>query len=103
MWSAAGLALAVRTAVVTAWAGLLTLAGMRLLLAPGEVPAFLGGLARPLGLAAVGGGQFVFMTLVADRFFPGAARKAVVPLEMGAFGMFVAGPVWMVAGMVRLV
>ena len=46
-----------------------------------------------LGSAAVAGGSFVFMVLVADRFFGRAARSMVSGLETLAFSVFLGGVV----------
>lgn len=44
-----------------------------------------------LGSAAVAGGSFIFMVLVADRFFSRAARGMVAGLETIAFTIFLGG------------
>lgn len=44
-----------------------------------------------LGLAAVAGGQFVFMVLVADRAFSRASRRLTFAAELVAFAAFVIG------------
>jgi hypothetical protein len=53
------------------------------LLAPGAV--------RAAGLAGLAAGQFVFMVLVADRWFPRASRRFVRVAEAITFGVFAVG------------
>ncbi len=53
------------------------------LLAPGAI--------RAAGLAGLAAGQFVFMVLVADRWFPRASRRFVRVAEAITFGVFVVG------------
>lgn len=52
-------------------------------LAPGAV--------RAAGVAGLAAGQFVFMVLVADRWFPRASRRFVRVAEAITFGVFVVG------------
>jgi hypothetical protein len=42
----------------------------------------------PLGIAAVTGGQFIFMVLVADRSIRGAHRRVIVLVEICTFATF---------------
>ncbi len=42
-----------------------------------------------LGLAGVAAGLFVFMLMVADRWFPRALPRAVATLEAAVFAVFV--------------
>ena len=80
-----------RAAVCTLWAGVMLVLGIATLVdGPGPVPVprftFIF-----LGSAAVAGGQFVFMVLVADRFFSRASRPMVTALETLAFAVFLGG------------
>lgn len=52
-------------------------------LAPGAV--------RAAGFSGLAAGQFVFMVLVADRWFPRASRRFVRVAEAITFGVFVVG------------
>ncbi|MCE7974059.1 MAG: hypothetical protein DYG92_06995 [Leptolyngbya sp. PLA1] len=73
-----------------AWAGGLVVLGLALLghgAAGGPLPQVVGG-RDWLGLAALAGGLFVFMLLVADRWFPRAAPRAVAILEAAVFALF---------------
>jgi len=53
-----------------------------------------------LGVAAIAGGQFVFMTLVADRWCPHVSRPVRLAAEATAFAGFAAG--WVVAALAAL-
>ena len=44
-----------------------------------------------VALAAIAGGQFIFMALVADRLFPRASKRVVVLAELVALVAFVWG------------
>ena len=87
-------ALIVRTLVMTLWAGLLCVVGFRLVLGP-TVPGLIEPFSQPVGLSALGGGMFVFMTLVADRWFQRADPRVVFGCEMVMFGCFLLGPLWL--------
>lgn len=80
-------------ATATAWGGALLAGGLWIALhgrrwvdAPGEVLEL-------VGLAAASGGLFVFMVLVADRWFPRANRRWVVVVEWATFVLFAAAAV----------
>jgi len=92
--------------VATLWAGLLSIGGMWLMLdGPARWP-----LVAPVG-PRVGGavlfcaGQFLFMYLVADRWFPRAGRSVTWPLELAATLVLIGGLLWIVLtiGPLRLV
>ena len=83
--------LAFRAAAFSAWALALSVVGLWLLLSPPRDlvalrPVFVSG-----GLAAVAGGQVLFMTMVADRFFPRALPRLVAGIEILAAALFIAG------------
>lgn len=84
---------AFRAGVFSAWALSLSVAGLWLLISP---PAELAGL-RPVftsaGLAALAGGQVLFMTMVADRIFPKAQPRLVATFEAFAAALFLAGAI----------
>ncbi|MFZ4576092.1 MAG: hypothetical protein ACOYN0_17035 [Phycisphaerales bacterium] len=83
--------LAIRSVAASLWAGVMVILGLVVLFeGPGPLP-FPPQLFALLGVAAVAGGQFVFMVLVADRLLRGAHRRAVVMIEVGTFALFVAG------------
>jgi len=81
------------------WAMLLTGAGMFLL----SLNTRLGGwtasgwlsatsaLRSGIAVAAIAGGQFIFMALVADRLFPRASKRVVIVAELAALAAFVLG------------
>lgn len=84
-------ALATRTVAFTLWAGVLAVVGLRLVLPSSDDslqfrPVMLAG-----GVMALGGGHFVFMTMVADRLFPRARRGIVAAAELVSFSAFVLG------------
>lgn len=82
------LSLSLLTCVATLWAGSLIVAGLQLAsqgFAAWDPSAPVEGPWRALGLALAAGGQFVFMVLVADRWFPGAGRRRAVRVAEGVF------------------
>jgi hypothetical protein len=69
------------SAVATVWAAVMTLLGLHALTeGPGMLPLSVDS-TRALGIAALAGGQFVFMSLVADRWFSHAHARLVLLLE----------------------
>lgn len=79
----------------TVWAGVMAVAGLWLLAeGPGYWPLVPPGPVRVGGGILFAAGQFLFMYLVADRWFPRAARAMVWPLEMAATLILVLGVVW---------
>lgn len=86
----AGPARAVAGLMAVAWGATLCVLGLAwagesqaAFLAPGAV--------RAAGLAGLAAGQFVFMVLVADRWFPRASRRFVRVAEAITFAVFVGG------------
>lgn len=78
-------------AAVMLWAGLAMLTSLR--------PLGLSGLSRVgAGLTLAAAGQFVFLVLVADRFFPHAHRRMVMAAEAVVFALFMVGLVSAAAG-----
>jgi len=93
--------LTVFTALATMWAGVLVVLGMWVMFSLSQRMPVLAPVLQSGGLAAVAGGQFVFMAWVADRLLPGAARRVVGPLEVLCFLVFVgglAGTLWFLLG-----
>ena len=81
----------VRAGVFSAWALALSVVGLWLLVrSPGAIPGLLP-LSTSAGLAALAGGQILFMTMVADRYFPRASQGLVATLEIAAACLFFAG------------
>lgn len=52
------------------------------------------GAGRVGGLFAIASGQFLFMYLVADRWFPRASKSITWPLELAASVVLVVGVLW---------
>jgi hypothetical protein len=79
--------------VGTAWAGVLVVVGLILLL---SVPrgGWSLGLEAAGGVAAVAAGEFVFMFVVADRLFPGRTRKLADWTELVMGAAFVCCAAW---------
>lgn len=78
-------------AAVMLWAGLAMLTSLR--------PLGLSGLSRVgAGLTLAAAGQFVFLVLVADRFFPHAHRRLVMAAEAFVFAVFMIGLISAAAG-----
>lgn len=85
------LGLVLRSAAASLWAAVMIILGLVVLFdGPGPLP-FPRQLFTLLGVAAVAGGQFVFMVLVADRLLRGAHRRVVVLIEVVTFALFVLG------------
>jgi len=83
--------LALRSVAASLWAAAMIMLGLGLIFEgqtwfelPREVYLF-------AGVSAVGGGQFVFMVLVADRLLNGMHRRWVMWAEASAFGVFLLG------------
>lgn len=67
---------------------------------------------RPLGLSGVlrigagltlaSAGQFIFLVLVADRFFPDANRRLVITAEAFVFAVFMVGLISAAAGVLGI-
>lgn len=75
--------------LAAAWAGVMSVLGLAAMLGgPGHWPR---GLGAGLGLAALAGGQFVFMALAAERWFPRCARAVALGLEVLTLAAFAAG------------
>lgn len=78
----------------TLWAGLLVVGGLALVAQAGAsddalaAPTFAG------GLTAIVAGQFVFLSVVADRVVPHAPRPFVASAECLLGAAFLAGAVW---------
>jgi hypothetical protein len=65
-------------------------------------PGGLSGLERlGTGLSLAAAGQFVFLVLVADRFFPGANRRLVIVSESVVFALFLVGLASVAAGVLH--
>lgn len=79
-------------ALAGAWAVALVLLGLAALNEPGAVwPGWPLAALRALGVAGVAGGQFVFMVLVADRWFRHAWPMMVGVVELLVFVVFLGG------------
>jgi len=93
--------LTIFTGLATLWAGVLVVLGMWVMFSLSRRMPLLAPVLQSGGLAAIAGGQFVFMAWVADRLLPGAARRLVGPMEVACFLVFVAGLVgtlWFLVG-----
>lgn len=72
----------------TIWAMVLVIGGAVVAVHPPAAWGWMGPAARLGGLAAIAGGQFVFLVVVADRLCPGANRAVVASVEGIAGGLF---------------
>jgi len=80
-----------RAGAFSAWSLALSVVGLWLLWSPpAEMPGLIP-VSTSAGLAALAGGQVLFMTMVADRYFPRAQPRVVASLEIVAAGLFLAG------------
>ncbi|CAN5846037.1 hypothetical protein BH11PLA1_BH11PLA1_14320 [soil metagenome] len=83
--------LALRFALATVWAWLLSFGGVWALLEwPARFPAYRGACIVG-GVTALAMGAFVFAALVADRAFPAASRWASWAVQVAAGGVFTVG------------
>ncbi|MCC7388161.1 MAG: hypothetical protein IT431_05275 [Phycisphaerales bacterium] len=79
----------------TVWAAVMVVGGLWLLAeGPARWPLVPPGPLRLGGGILFAAGQFLFMYLVADRWFPRAAKAMVWPLEIAATVFLVLGVVW---------
>lgn len=100
MTSARWVKLGARIASATLWAALVVVLGLWLEL---ERPAIMQEARVPIsgGLAAISGGTFLFMTMVADRLIPTAQRRLLLwVLEMATGVVFLVTLVSAVVSMV---
>jgi glucose-6-phosphate-specific signal transduction histidine kinase len=89
------MSLTLLTLAATAWAAVMVVGGIWLLAeGPGRWPLVLPVAPRLGGVILVSAGQFLFMYLVADRWFPRAARAMTWPMELAATLVLVGGVVW---------
>ncbi len=87
--------LAIRVLSGTAWAAVLVIAGLWLVfdLSRLHAPAFRWPVVLG-GAAALAGGQFILMVVVADRLYPNVARRlGVWMVEMSVFTVFMLGAI----------
>lgn len=76
------------TALGTIWAMVLVIGGAVVASHPPAAWDWMGPAARFGGFAAIAGGQFVFLVIVADRLCPGANRGVVASVEGISGGLF---------------
>lgn len=89
--------------VATPWAGLLTLAGLWLLMIASDHES-LGPWPRVVGgVTATCAGLLVFMCLVADRVFPRASRAVIASVEMAVSGVVFLGIAWLSVMLANLI
>lgn len=99
------MSLTLLTLAATVWAGVMVVAGLWLLAdGPGRWPLLPPVAPRLGGVILLAAGQFLFMSLVADRWFPRADRRVVWPLEVAATLILALGAIWFVLeiGLARL-
>lgn len=73
----------------TLWAGLLVVGGSLLPSILSRAWPAAGAAALLLGLTVIAAGEYVFLTVVADRVFPRASRRAVSGAELTLGGAMV--------------
>lgn len=96
------LSLTLLTCAATAWAMVMVVGGAWLLFDGSGRWAVIGPGARRLaGVLSVTAGQFLFMYLVADRWFPRALRWITWPPEIAASLVLVGGAAWGLAELGR--
>lgn len=72
----------------TIWAMVLVIGGAVVAVSPPDAWGWMGLGSRLGGIAAIAGGQFVFLVVVADRLCPGANRAVVASVEGISGGLF---------------
>jgi len=96
------LSLTLLTCAASAWALVMVVGGAWLLLdGSGRWPILAPEPRTGAGLLSITAGEFLFMYLVADRWFPRAARSITWPLEIAASLVLVAGTTWGLFAMAR--
>lgn len=75
----------------TLWSVLLVVGGALLSTRAQGFPPSLFPMVVVLGLTSVCAGQYVFLTVVADRLFPGVRREVAMGAEITLVGLMVAG------------
>ena len=91
------MSLTLLTLAATIWAGAMVVGGLWLLAqGPARWPLVPPVAPRLGGVILLAAGQFLFMYLVADRWFPRASRRMVWPLEIAATLILVLGVAWFV-------
>jgi hypothetical protein len=89
------LSLTLLTCAATAWALVMVVGGAWLLLdGAGRWPILTPAGRTVGGILAITAGQFLFMYLVADRWFPRAVRAITWPLEIAASLVLLGGAAW---------
>lgn len=84
---------AFRTGVFSAWALALSVTGLWLLVGGPRELSGLSAVFTSAGIAALAGGQVLFMTMVADRLFPKAQPRVVATFELFSASLFLAGAI----------
>jgi hypothetical protein len=87
-----GMGLALRTVVGTAWAGAMTVSGAGALISSSGLMNVVPAVRVAIGVTLLSGGMFVFMILVADRWFPRAKRSMIWTVEALCFAAFLGAP-----------
>lgn len=96
------MSLTLLTLAATVWAAVMVVGGLWLLAeGPARWPLVPTAAPRLGGVILVAAGQFLFMYLVADRWFPRASRVMTWPLELAATLVLVGGVVWFVVELGR--
>lgn len=80
----------------TAWAAAMTTAGLMVLSSQHGLLGRMASVRWGLGSALAAGGLFVFMVLVADRWFRKASKPMIWSMEAACFCIFVGVPMAMV-------
>lgn len=86
------LGLTLRIVAGSAWAAAMVIAGILVLCSSRELLGHMAPIRWSVGVALAAGGLFVFMVLVADRWFRRAARPMIWTAELACLGAFVGAP-----------
>lgn len=85
-----------RTVAGTAWAGAMCIAGLLVLSSSRGLLGHIASIRWPVGMSLTAGGLFVFMVLVADRWFRRASKPMIWTVEAVCLGAFVGVPLFCV-------
>jgi drug/metabolite transporter (DMT)-like permease len=82
----------VRTVVGTAWAAAMCTAGILILSSSRGLLGHIAQVRLPVGICLLAGGLFVFMVLVADRWFRHASKPMIWAMEAMCLCAFLGAP-----------
>lgn len=88
-----------RTIAGTAWAAAMCIAGLLVLSSSRGLLGYIASIRWPVGVTLTAGGLFVFMVLVADRWFRRASKPMIWTIEAVCLSAFIGVPLACVLSM----